>query len=94
MDDSNMVLAVRDGFDSSILQIMFHSLINDVWARTSQFGQCYNSRFSSVAISGKTAFVGVGLPNWGDNIEGMVLVYEQDEFGFWILEGNRRSFYS
>ena len=54
---------------------MFYSLINDVWVRTSRFGRDFDDYFSSVAISGKTTFVVLE--------KHIVLVYEQDEFGFW-----------
>jgi len=80
----NTVSVVLDGdySEGNPAYVIFYSLYNDEWQRVNDptIFDGGNQDFYSVALSGKTAFVGFEDANDG---VGTVLVFEQNEFGSW-----------
>ncbi|KAL9178625.1 hypothetical protein ACHAXT_001963 [Thalassiosira profunda] len=79
VDGSSMVAAVRDT-ETSIVSTIFYSLTSDgEWVMQNSFQQPFSGfGYSSVAISGKSAFVAVF-----ELVGGTLAVYEQDDLGEW-----------
>ena len=94
VDERNMVIVARDlGVESASVYIIFYSLKDGRWERESIFIEDAeipdddDSRLYSVALSGKTAFI--GLPH----AEG-VFIYEQNSLGVWGKAGEFLSKFS
>ena len=80
VDGRNMVVAVHDG-GFGPASVVFYSLANDGWQRVDIFRYDDDMGFLlPVAISGKTALVGLPCAN---DFAGAVLVYTQNQFGDW-----------
>ena len=79
MDGRNAVVVTGDGW-SSIGYIIFYSLSNDgQWEHVNTFFEEYHEYYS-VALSGKTAFV--GFP-YARSYAGSIYIYEQNSAGAW-----------
>jgi len=88
VDGRSMVVVATDSESSTSVSILFYVLTKDRWESVNTFPMNYwghdGINSYSVALSGKTAFVGF---KHGFDMNGIVLIFEQSLAGGWVKTG-------